>query len=75
MGVIRCNRSDEKGKLVRALGCEYFLDDNIQAFLSCAEEGVNAYLLDAPYNQGIFTDKRVFSLWDFVDIVRREVKS
>lgn len=71
-GVIVCGDANDKGCIASALRCEYFLDDQPKAWLSCIDSGVNAFLLDAPYNQEIGTDRRVYSVREFVDLVRGE---
>ena len=73
-GVIRCDDGGSKGPILAAMGCEYFLDDQPKAFLSCIENDVNAYLLNAPYNQDIDTDRRVYSVREYVDLVRKEIQ-
>jgi len=73
-GVIRCDDGADKGPLLAAMNCEYFLDDQPKAFLSCMDNGVNAYLLNMPYNQDIDTDRRVYSVKEYADLIREEIQ-
>lgn len=77
-GVLRCDHGEDKGDLLSAMGCEYFLDDSPVDYLSCIHSGVNAYLLDAPYNQDVDLEgddfRRVCSVREFVDMVKEEIQ-
>lgn len=58
----------------QTLGLEfdYAIDDGLHNFNNLREAGVNVYLQDAPHNRSIETPKRVWSLWEFANIVIRE---
>lgn len=73
MGVIKCKGGLRKGPLVHALGCDYFLEDSPESFLSCREFGVNVFLMDAPYNQDIDTDRRIYSVREYVDMIKESI--
>lgn len=73
-GVIVCGSATDKGYVTSALRCEYFLDDQPRSWISCMDSGINAYLLDATYNQDVDTDRRVYSVREFVDMVKEETK-
>jgi uncharacterized HAD superfamily protein len=49
---IECvDRPQDKLAVVRALGCDTFVEDNHSTAEALGQAGVRSYLLDAPYNQ------------------------
>lgn len=64
----------DKVEAMEALGTvfDYAIDDGVHNFEHLQQAGVNVYLQDAPHNRSFETDRRVWSLWEFSNIVLRE---
>lgn len=74
-GVVRCDDGSDKPGIVEALNCDYFLDDQPKAFLLCMDSGINAYLLDAPYNQEVdCRGRRLYSVREYLELVREDIQ-
>ena len=74
-GVIRCDGGYNKGTILSNFGCEYFLDDSPECYLSCVEAGVKTYLMDRPYNQCLETDDRVYSVKEYLDAIEEDMEN
>lgn len=70
-GVIRVD-GPNKNDAIKGVGCRYFLDDREETFLSCLEAGIDAYLMDAPYNQNVATDRRIYSVGEYLEIIKQK---
>lgn len=55
----------------RTANCDMFIDDKVENFVALEEAGVDVYLLDRPWNHHLETDRRIYSLEEFVEKVRR----
>lgn len=73
MGVIVCKNSGSKGSVANALRCDYFLEDSPESFVSCREFGIDAYLMDAPYNRYIETGQRIYSVQEYLDMIKESM--
>lgn len=64
--------ASEKWKYLRALDIQWYIDDYAPtiAGLQTSQEGLNAYLLDAPYNQYAVSLPRVFSMSEYLKRVK-----
>ena len=51
-----------KIQLLKELDCDIFIDDKYATFKECHENGIFCLLMDAPHNQHINTEYRVFDL-------------
>lgn len=49
------------GKL-KEFGCDIFIDDKAETFVECNANGVFCLLMDAPHNQHIVTNLRIYDL-------------
>lgn len=57
-----------------AVKTDYFLEDNIDNYEALRDEGVAAFLIDRPYNQGHWAS-RVATVEDFVNIVLEQTSA
>lgn len=51
-----------KISLLKSLNCDIFIDDRIETFRECQKNGIFCLLMDAPHNQKIKTNLRIFDL-------------
>ena len=51
---------------------DFFIDDNLKNYEALRQAGVNAYLLNRPWNQYAQADHRVDSVAEFVDIINQQ---
>lgn len=51
---------------------DYFLEDNTENYLALRDAGVEAFLIDRPYNRDIDGAYRIYSFREFVDIILEE---
>jgi hypothetical protein len=47
---------------LKEMGAEIFIDDKLETFLECSNNGIFCLLMDAPHNQGISTPYRIYDL-------------
>jgi uncharacterized HAD superfamily protein len=72
-GVVRVDYSKDKLNAIKILQCEYFLDDHPDTFVSCYNEGINIYLMDAPYNRHVDAgNRRISSVEEYLEIIRSD---
>jgi uncharacterized HAD superfamily protein len=64
--IIAVHHSD-RINLLKAIGVDAYVDDYPEQFLACRAAGIRAYLIDRPWNQGVDTPYRVFTLQQFID--------
>jgi uncharacterized HAD superfamily protein len=53
--------------MLKLIEADAYIDDWGEQFLKCRAAGINAYLIDRPYNQDIDTHYRVYSVEEFID--------
>jgi uncharacterized HAD superfamily protein len=53
-------------QVLKELEIDTYIDDWADQFLLAQEAGIDAYLIDRPYNRHIQTDKRVYSITEYV---------
>ena len=53
--------------------CDTFIEDRDKNFLALVEAGVDAYLIDRPWNAHVVTDRRVSSVDEYVDLCLAKV--
>lgn len=60
--------SDNKAKVIRELGLDYFIDDRDRYYLEAQEAGAEPYLLDAGWNRDfeVPKDRRVYSTSEYI---------
>jgi uncharacterized HAD superfamily protein len=68
------SENDKKAEALKFLGCEYFIDDNPNTFVNCLENGINVWLYDKPWNRNIRTEKRLYTIKKYYEIVRKGMK-
>ena len=54
--------NESKVAILKELNCDIFVDDKIETFVECLENGVFCLLMDAPHNQHIVTEYRITDL-------------
>lgn len=69
--VIPVEKHDEKVEIVLKNSLPFFLDDYAPTVELLRHAGVNAYLLDKPYNRYAYLP-RVHSVAEYLDIVKKE---
>lgn len=63
----RCNINQvpwnvSKVEKLKEFGADIFIDDKAETFLECHEHGLFCLLVDAPWNQHVETEYRIFNL-------------
>lgn len=53
---------ESKIELLKALGCDIFVDDRYDTFLECNKNGIFCLLMDTPQNKNHKTNLRIFDL-------------
>lgn len=51
-----------KVELLKSLDCDLFIDDKYETFKECNKNGIFCLLMDAPHNQHINTEYRIYTL-------------
>lgn len=51
-----------KIELLKSLNCDIFIDDRIETFKECQQNGIFCLLMDASHNQKIKTNYRIYDL-------------
>jgi len=60
--ITQVNWGHSKVEILKEIGCEIFVDDNIKTFKECNSNGIFCLLMDASTNKHIKTDYRIYDL-------------
>lgn len=63
---LTCTKSGDRVAQLKAMEIDAYIDDWGDQFLKVLDAGIDAYLIDRPYNREVITDKRVTSVHEFV---------
>ena len=57
----------DRADVLSNLGIDAHLDDDPKVFERLIDRGINAYLINRPWNKHVDTDKRVYTVTEFLD--------
>ena len=66
--VFHVKNTEDKVKVIKQLGIDIFVDDRASTVLFCLENGIEAYLLDQPWNEDYKCIPRIHTLGELNSI-------
>lgn len=66
--VFHVKHTEEKVKIIKQLGVDVYVDDRSSTVMFCQENGIEAYLLDQPWNADFTCLPRIKTLGELNDI-------